>query len=217
MDKYYYTYYSYEQWGRGYIGRRGCTCLPEQDVKYFGTYRDKSFKPTDKIILAVYETEAEAIAAEVALHKFYDVDINPHFANKAKQTSVGFSFSASGKDSPFYGRTFKHTPESKKAISKAHKGKTWWTNGTDEIQAFECPEGYVHGRKPISEKTRAIWRANRKGRGNSMYGRGGPGHPLYGKRWFTNGIESVFSFKCPDNFWPGRTLKKKRSRKRIIN
>ena len=35
-----YTYYSFEQWGRGYIGRRSCKCSPEED-NYFGSYRER--------------------------------------------------------------------------------------------------------------------------------------------------------------------------------
>jgi hypothetical protein len=27
-----------------------------------------------------------------------------------------------------------------------NKGKTWWTNGVDNIMAFECPKGYFKGR-----------------------------------------------------------------------
>ena len=104
--KHFYVYYSYEPWGRGYIGKRECECLPEEDVKYFGSYRDKTFKPTEKIILETYDTLEEVLEAEIILHDFYKVDINPHFANKAKATSTGFYFKASGKDNPFYGGTF---------------------------------------------------------------------------------------------------------------
>jgi len=77
-----YTYYSYEEFGRGYIGKRSCKCKPEEDVKYFGSYRDKTFKPTQKIILETYDTEKESRIAEGILHKFYDVKRNPHFANQ---------------------------------------------------------------------------------------------------------------------------------------
>lgn len=90
--EYYYTYYSYEEWGKGYIGSRGCECLPEEDVKYFGSFKDKSFRPTQKIILEIYETREEAIEAEIILHDFYDVANNPHFANRAKQTSTKFYY-----------------------------------------------------------------------------------------------------------------------------
>jgi hypothetical protein len=94
--KNFYVYYSYEEWGRGYIGKRECYCLPKEDIKYFGSFKDKTFRPTQKIILDIFETKEEALRAEVSLHDFYQVDINPHFANKAKQTAVGFSYDRTG-------------------------------------------------------------------------------------------------------------------------
>jgi len=90
--EYYYTYYSYEEWGRGYIGSRGCECLPDEDIKYLGSFKDKTFNPTQKIILEIYGTREQALEAEVILHDFYDVANNPHFANKAKQTSTKFYY-----------------------------------------------------------------------------------------------------------------------------
>lgn len=104
--KYFYVYYSYELWGRGYIGKRECLCPPEEDIKYFGSYRDKTFKPTEKIILETFDTLNEVSNAEILLHDFYEVDKNPHFANKAKATSTGFYFSAEGENNPFYRGTF---------------------------------------------------------------------------------------------------------------
>lgn len=85
-----YVYYSYEEWGRGYIGVRSCRCLPEEDCKYFGSYTDKSFAPVNKIILCEFATREEALRAEVVLHEFYQVHKNPHFANKSRQTSTKF-------------------------------------------------------------------------------------------------------------------------------
>jgi hypothetical protein len=93
--EYYCTYYSYEEWGRGYFGSRGCKCLPEEDIKYFGTFRDKTFRPTHKIILKDdYATREEAYADEIILHDYYDVANNPHFANRAKATSTSFYYIA---------------------------------------------------------------------------------------------------------------------------
>jgi hypothetical protein len=90
--EYYYTYYSYEEWGRGYIGSRGCNCPPEKDVKYFGSFKDKAFKPTQKIILKNdYATREDAYVDEIILQEYYKVVENPHFVNKAYQTSTGFS------------------------------------------------------------------------------------------------------------------------------
>ena len=89
--KHFYVYYSYEEWGRGYIGRRECICHPNDDVNYFGSFKDKSFKPSCKVVLQIFNSREEAIQAEVELHKFFSVDLNPHFANRSKQTSVGFA------------------------------------------------------------------------------------------------------------------------------
>ena len=100
----YYTYYSYEPFGRGYIGSRGCECNPVED-NYFGSYGDKTFNPSSKIILTEHATREEAVEAEVKLHEFYQVDKNPHFANRARATSTAFYYAASGKDNPFYGKT----------------------------------------------------------------------------------------------------------------
>ena len=86
-----YTYYSYEEYGRGYIGSRGCKCSVEEDVEYFGSFSDKTFKPTQKIILETFKTREEAYEAELLLHNFFEVDINSHFANKSKLTSSGFT------------------------------------------------------------------------------------------------------------------------------
>jgi hypothetical protein len=109
---YHYVYYSYEEWGRGYIGVRSCKCKPVDDRKYLGSFTDKSFKPTNKIILAEYPTRKEAAVAEITLHKFYQVQINYHFANKAKATTEKFSL---------FGRP--RTPEEKRKLSEALKGR----------------------------------------------------------------------------------------------
>jgi hypothetical protein len=89
--EYYYTYYSYEEWGRGYFGSRGCKCPPEEDIKYLGSSKDKTFKPKYKIILKDdYATREEAYADEIILQEHYKVIENPHFANRAYQTSTKF-------------------------------------------------------------------------------------------------------------------------------
>jgi hypothetical protein len=123
MEKHYYVYYSYEEWGRGYIGRRECVCLPEEDTKYFGSFTDKSFKPLNKIILATFNSREEMCQAEVELHNFFEVDKNPHFANKARQTSSKFYMDKTGENNPNFGNRWSHTEEWKKARSEAYLGE----------------------------------------------------------------------------------------------
>jgi hypothetical protein len=75
--KYHYVYYSYELWGRGYIGARSTNTHPDLDTTYLGSFSDKKFKPSEKIIIQTFSSREEAIDAEINLHNFYQVDINP--------------------------------------------------------------------------------------------------------------------------------------------
>jgi general stress protein YciG len=65
--------------------------LPEEDCGYLGSFKDETFQPSSKVILAQFTDRATALAAEIELHEFFQVHVNPHFANRAKQTSVGWS------------------------------------------------------------------------------------------------------------------------------
>ena len=148
--EYYYTYYSYEEWGRGYFGSRGCKCLPEEDIKYFGSFTDKIFKPTQKIILkSDYTTRADAYADEIILQEHYKVVENPHFANKSYQTSTKFSW-----------KHRKHSPTTKQKISLKLKGVK---RGADYIQ--KC-KGRRH-----SDETKRKMSESQKGIKNHNYGK----------------------------------------------
>src|SRR6056300_1551288 len=123
--KYFYVYYSYEPWGRGYIGKRECWCLPEEDTKYFGSFRDKTFKPTEKIILETFDTVEEAFAAEIQLQEFYEVDKNQHFANIYIHRSKSFCNNGSKIirnkiSSALTG--IKRSEETKRKVSNSKKG-----------------------------------------------------------------------------------------------
>jgi group I intron endonuclease len=133
-----YVYYSYEEWGRGYIGVRSCKGAPEEDASYLGSFKDKTFKPTQKIILQTFRTRADANAAEIILHNFYDVAVNLNFANKAKSTATGFCRAGiplttenreklkkinKGKGNPNYGKP--KSIETRKKQSNALKGRVF--------------------------------------------------------------------------------------------
>jgi hypothetical protein len=191
--KHHYVYYSYEEWGRGYIGARSCNCLPEKDLKYFGSFKDKTFKPIQKIILQVFKTREEALRAEVILHNFYEVNINSHFANRAKQTSSKFTFI------PF-------TQKERNKISKNTKDRKWWKKGEEVSFSKECPGiGWTRGR--ALEYTEDY----RKKLSTSV-----------GKKWFTDGKLNVFAYAIPtgENWRPGRTMgnsqKEKERRKNAL-
>jgi len=166
--EYYYTYYSYEEWGRGYIGSRGCYCLPEEDIRYFGSFRDKTFKPTQKIILKDdYATREEAYVDEIILHDFYDVGNNPHFANRAKATSTGFSV---------YGIT--RSEEHKRKLSEAKKGENNPNYGkSPSKETLKKRSEKLSGKnnpnygKSASEETRRKMSEAKKGENNLNYGK----------------------------------------------
>jgi hypothetical protein len=122
MKKYFYVYYSYEEFGNGYIGKRECKCLPEEDINYFGSFRDKTFKPTQKIILETFDSVEDALEAECVLHDFYEVDKNPHFANKARQTSKKFYYITPSENMIGENNPAKR-PEVRKKISDAAKNR----------------------------------------------------------------------------------------------
>jgi len=81
---YHYVYLSYELDGRMYIGSRTSIVSPEGD-DYFGSYRDKTFQPTHKKVLRVFNSREEADKWEEYLHEANSVDTNPRFANQVKQ------------------------------------------------------------------------------------------------------------------------------------
>jgi hypothetical protein len=123
--KYFYVYYSYEPWGRGYIGKRECWCFPEEDVKYFGSFSDKTFKPTEKIILKTFDTLEEVFEAEIILQEFYKVDKNPHFANIYIHRSKNFCNNGNQiiRDKISLSLTgIKRSEETKRKVSESKKG-----------------------------------------------------------------------------------------------
>ena len=40
-----------------------------------------------------------------------------------------------------------HSDETRQKMSEARKGKHWYNNGMQNVFAYECPEGFVQGRK----------------------------------------------------------------------
>lgn len=104
---------------------------PKQII-IWGVLKIKVLNLQKKIILFRDLTQKEAIEIEIKLHKFYNIDKNDHFANKAKQTSLGFSFSGIGSGNP-------------------NHGKVKINNGIDARYIYsyeEIPKGYILGGLP---------------------------------------------------------------------
>ena len=94
---------------------------------------------------------------------------------------------------PLVGLTEEQIKERYRKASQTHKthledgtikppleGFRWYNNGTVQVVAKECPEGFVPGKLPTER----------------------PG-PLAGKHWYNNGVVQVAAFQCPEGFVPG--------------
>jgi hypothetical protein len=160
--------------------------LPEEDTKYFGSFTDKTFKPTQKIILRAFDTEEEASEAEVVLHNFYQVDINPHFANKAKQTSKKFCYRKAGKNHPMFGKPSARrgktlSAETRKKISEANRGRTYSMETRKKISEANRGKTYsMEARKKMSEARRGSKRSAETRKKISEAQRG-ENNPMFGK------------------------------------
>ncbi|MGL5078918.1 MAG: hypothetical protein ACRDBG_24230, partial [Waterburya sp.] len=111
MMQYHYTYILRLKNGQEYIGVRSAKVPPDEDVLYLGSSKfvlkeDVIFKS----IIDVFDTRQEAINHEIELHDRYDVCRNPDFANRAKQTVMGFDST---------GRLC--TEETREKLREAHK------------------------------------------------------------------------------------------------
>jgi len=111
-----------------------------------------------------------------------------------------------GKNNPMYGRKGELAPGfNKKGELNCQYGKFWWNNGSNEICSVDCPVGYVKGRI-FRPKPNAKGKPKNVSEDNAMWGKIQEAHPSYGRKWYTNGIDNVFSFECPKDYWNGRTL-----------
>ena len=161
LKEYHYVYYSYEEWGRGYFGSRTCKCLPEKDVKYFGSYADKTFKPTQKIILKDdYATREEAYTDEIVLQNYYKVVENPHFANRSYQTSTGFS----QKGRIPWNKGIPRDPETIRKMSESRKGKPSLNKGKKMSLEQRQKLSIACKGKTVSEETKKKISKSTKGK-----------------------------------------------------
>jgi hypothetical protein len=88
--------------GRDYIGKHSSE---DPYDEYLGSYKDKSFNPTEKIILEYAKTEEGAVEAEIRWQQVFKVAEDPQFANQSYQTSEKFLFNKKGPEHPNFGRS----------------------------------------------------------------------------------------------------------------
>lgn len=153
---FHYTYKIHYSDGKYYIGVRSCKCKPEEDTKYKGSSK---YTPNHlfvkKEILQVFQTRKEAVEHEIYLHDFYDVAVNIHFYNQAKQTHTSFDRTGTHQSeehkekrlSPLRGRTY--PAEAARAISKYKKERF---KRLKEVQGFT----YKHSEETKQKIAKAL-------------------------------------------------------------
>ena len=113
-----------------YYGVRSCKILPKLDlgICYFSSSKDREFIKDQKSnpnnykykIVAITDTRINAVKLEIYLHNKFNVGLNSHFYNKAKQTATGFDTTGvvpHNKGKP-------HSPEARQKMSKSQIGNT---------------------------------------------------------------------------------------------
>jgi hypothetical protein len=166
--------------------------LPEEDVEYFGSFSDKTFKPTRKIILrSDYENAEELAKDEVILHDFYGVAINPHFANKAKATSTSFDRTGAVCSS-----------EHKRKVSAARAGKLASEEAKQKMKVART--GKKH-----SDRTKQKIREALTGKTFTEERKQSISEANTGKNWYVNATGETHQIEeCPGPEWqPGRKWK----------
>lgn len=129
-----YTYYSYEEYGMGYIGVRSTELLPEEDP-YMGSFADESFNPTNKIIIEIYNTREDANRDEIFLQEYFEVVVNPHFANRCVSSSTGFNthgYRFNHKDNKNYFKP--KSPEHRKKLQEIQRRRNAMSKTPEAIE-----------------------------------------------------------------------------------
>lgn len=213
---YHYVYLSFEEHagGRNYIGVHSSNDLNDG---YLGSYKDKTFAPTAKIILQFFRTRESAIRGEIQWQKTFTVAEDNTYANRAYQTDTKFDTS---------GGTLWYNMEGKHTVSHERPGPEWVKGPSPELrkkrsERFSGPRHPLYGKPQTPESNEKRSEALR-GPKNHNYGKPRDkevcekisqtktGVKTYSKWWVNRSLGAeTHSRECPGEGWePGRLKRK---------
>ena len=131
--------------GRDYIGKHS-TEDPYDD--YLGSYKDDSFDPDAKIVIAYAKTPQGAVWLEERFQKVFNVVSDVQFANRSYQTGNGFDTTGVREEKEAKKKraqkikAYYSTPGGFKAMGDKTRGKVWYHLPCGKEQRFDRDPGH---------------------------------------------------------------------------
>lgn len=173
----------------------------------------------------------EAHLTKESIHSYEDCLILDEIDKEYRKAHSGENNNRYGKPAWNKGKTRVYTEETLQRMSEAQKGKTWSffsTDGNPNRGVSRYGEdNHFFGKKHTDESKQKMSKSQKQryqnGAHSPMKGRHhteearkilalkstGPNNAGYGKHWYTNGVENIREYECPEGFHPGRTHRKR--------
>ena len=126
---------------KDYVGKHS-SCDPYDS--YMGSFSDKDFNPSQKILLGYATTAEGAVWLEMQWQRVLNVVEDPQYVNQSYQTSTGFD--TTGRKRPLH---------ETQPGGRAAAGIPFWTDGETERKTLNSPgKNWWRGRLPRDEDTK---------------------------------------------------------------
>ena len=106
---------------------------------------------------------------------------------------------------PTKGKSLSDGQKKKLSQSKKDKytGKKWYNNGIIEVLVYNCPENFIEGRLPFSDRTKENISKSNLGKTHSDFTKEKLSNSKNGKHVYNNGKITIRAYECPIGFEPG--------------